>query len=80
MNDKEKIKIYEGSFNKDGQYHGTGSYYYDNCKLKNSTSGGQGCKASLNLGEGIMYQGDFINDLRNGNGTSYYYNIRFLTY
>jgi hypothetical protein len=21
-----------------------------------------------------MYQGDFINDLRNGNGTSYYYN------
>lgn len=24
--------------------------------------------------EGIQFQGDFINDLRNGNGTSYYYN------
>ena len=58
----EKIKIYEGSFNKNRQYHGTGTYYYDNCKLKNSTS------------DRIMYQGDFINDLRNGNGTSYYYN------
>ena len=58
----EKIKIYEGSFNKNGQYHGTGTYYYDNSKVKNSTS------------DRIMYQGDFINDLRNGNGTSYYYN------
>ena len=58
----EKIKIYEGSFNKNGQYHGTGTYYYHNSKLKDSTS------------DRIMYQGDFINDLRNGNGTSYYYN------